>query len=169
MYAVTITLILLALTCVASLLRRVLAVPLPFLQIGVGVVAAVLPIGLHVAFEPHTFMLLFIPPLLFADGWRMPRRELRALALAAAEQCRRAGVRHCAGRRLRAALADPVDAAIGGVRGGGGGFADRRGGDLGHYRKDRGAGAAHAPAGERSAAERRLRPGGVPFRRRRHP
>lgn len=33
-------------------------------------------LNLHVTFDPEIFMLLFIPPLLFADGWRIPKREL---------------------------------------------------------------------------------------------
>jgi CPA1 family monovalent cation:H+ antiporter len=77
MVAVTLALTLLALTCASSLVRPLLPLPLPFIQIGLGIAAALL--GLRVQFEPHTFLLLFIPPLLFADGWRMPRRELRQL------------------------------------------------------------------------------------------
>ncbi len=30
--------------------------------------------------RPELFLLLFIPPLLFADGWRIPKREFFALA-----------------------------------------------------------------------------------------
>jgi CPA1 family monovalent cation:H+ antiporter len=79
MHAVTLALVLLGLTCLASLLNRVIKLPLPLIQIAAGAIAALPPFGLHVDFEPHTFLLLFIPPLLFADGWRIPRRELRAL------------------------------------------------------------------------------------------
>ena len=28
------------------------------------------------AFEPHLFLFLFIPPLLFLDGWRIPKEAL---------------------------------------------------------------------------------------------
>ena len=31
--------------------------------------------GLHVDFDPELFPVLFIPPLLFADGWKTPTRE----------------------------------------------------------------------------------------------
>ena len=79
MHAVVVVLILLALTCLSSLVCRIVPVPLPLVQIAVGVIAALPPFRLHVAFEPHVFLLLFIPPLLFADGWRLPRRELREL------------------------------------------------------------------------------------------
>lgn len=79
MHAVDLCLILLALNCGASLLSRVVPVPLPFLQIAIGIVAALPPFGLRATLDPQTFLLLFIPPLLFADGWSLPRRELTAL------------------------------------------------------------------------------------------
>lgn len=50
--------------------------PLPLIQIAIGAVLAWHGFGLHVTFDPELFMLLFIPPLLFADGWRIPKREL---------------------------------------------------------------------------------------------
>jgi monovalent cation/hydrogen antiporter len=51
------------------------ALPLPLVQIGLGAVLAWPGFGLHVTFDPELFMMLFIPPLLFADGWRIPKRE----------------------------------------------------------------------------------------------
>jgi CPA1 family monovalent cation:H+ antiporter len=36
--------------------------------------------GLRISFDPELFLLLFIPPLLFTDGWRMPKREFFRLA-----------------------------------------------------------------------------------------
>ena len=51
-------------------------VPLPLVQIGIGAVLSWPVLGLHVTFDPGLFMLLFVPPLLFADGWRIPKREL---------------------------------------------------------------------------------------------
>ncbi len=50
--------------------------PLPLLQITLGAALGLshLP-GLQVKLEPEVFLLLFIPPLLFADGWRLPKRE----------------------------------------------------------------------------------------------
>ncbi len=50
--------------------------PLPLVQIAIGTCLAWPGFGLHVTFDPELFMLLFIPPLLFADGWRIPKREL---------------------------------------------------------------------------------------------
>jgi len=56
----------------APLLPRV---PLALLQIALGAAAGWPAGGLHVQFHPEVFMLLFIPPMLFADGWQMPQRE----------------------------------------------------------------------------------------------
>lgn len=46
-------------------------VPLPLIQIAAG--AALAASGFQVDFDPHIFLLLFIPPLLFLDGWRIPK------------------------------------------------------------------------------------------------
>ncbi|EFF74322.1 Na+/H+ antiporter [Achromobacter piechaudii ATCC 43553] len=49
-----------------------LAVPLPFVQIALGfLIAAVFQRG--VLIEPDIFFLLFLPPLLFLDGWRVSK------------------------------------------------------------------------------------------------
>jgi CPA1 family monovalent cation:H+ antiporter len=73
---VTLCLLLIALTCGASLLARLVRLPLPLLQIAVGVIAALPPFNLQVSLDPDTFLLLFLPLLLFGDGWRLPRRSL---------------------------------------------------------------------------------------------
>ncbi len=49
--------------------------PLPLVQIAIGALLGWPKFGLHVTFDPEIFMVLFIPPLLFADGWRIPKRE----------------------------------------------------------------------------------------------
>ena len=67
-----------ALTGIAA--RYVRAIPLPLIQIALGALIAWPQRGLHIAFDPELFLLLFIPPLLFADGWRIPKREFFALA-----------------------------------------------------------------------------------------
>ena len=46
-------------------------VPLPLIQIAAG--AALAAGGFQVDFDPHIFLLLFIPPLRFLDGWRIPK------------------------------------------------------------------------------------------------
>lgn len=69
-------LILLMLVSVSKLVGRVLPLPLPLVQIGAGALLAWPNLGLHVALDPELFLFLFLPPLLFVDGWRMPKREL---------------------------------------------------------------------------------------------
>ena len=51
------------------------SLPLPLVQIVLGaVIAGVLHHG--VTLDPDVFFLLFLPPLLFLDGWRIPKRGL---------------------------------------------------------------------------------------------
>lgn len=63
------------------------ALPLPLVQIACGAVMA-LGTGLGLRLDPDVFFLLFLPPLLFLDGWRIPKdgllrdfREIADLAL----------------------------------------------------------------------------------------
>ncbi len=70
----------LILTLVVSLsgvVTRILPfqIPLPLMQIAIGALLAWPKFGLHVDFNPELFLVLFIPPLLFADGWKTPTRE----------------------------------------------------------------------------------------------
>jgi CPA1 family monovalent cation:H+ antiporter len=69
-------LILLMLVSVSKLVGRVVPLPLPLVQIAAGALLAWPTLGLHVALDPELFLFLFLPPLLFADGWRMPKRDL---------------------------------------------------------------------------------------------
>ena len=69
-------LILLMLVSVSRLVGRVIPLPLPLVQICAGALLAWPTLGLHVALDPELFLFLFLPPLLFSDGWRMPKREL---------------------------------------------------------------------------------------------
>jgi CPA1 family monovalent cation:H+ antiporter len=69
-------LILLTLVAVSRPLGRLLPLPLPLVQIAAGALLAWPTLGLHVALDPELFLFLFLPPLLFSDGWRMPKREL---------------------------------------------------------------------------------------------
>ncbi|WP_129560977.1 Na+/H+ antiporter [Paraburkholderia dokdonensis] len=70
-------LILLLAVALSGVIVRMLPVklPLPLLQIAIGALLTFPRINPHVTFDPDIFMALFIPPLLFADGWRMPKRE----------------------------------------------------------------------------------------------
>ncbi|MFT8891861.1 MAG: Na+/H+ antiporter [Acetobacter papayae] len=52
-------------------------VPQPIILIVLGVGAALC--GLHVGIRPELFMFVFLPPLLFADAFRMPLREFREM------------------------------------------------------------------------------------------
>lgn len=75
----TLTLILVMLVAVlfSGVLVRILpfSVPLPLMQIGFGfVIAASFERGIEL--EPEVFFLLFLPPLLFLDGWRIPKDGL---------------------------------------------------------------------------------------------
>ncbi|HAV35571.1 MAG TPA: Na+/H+ antiporter, partial [Massilia sp.] len=47
-------------------------VPLPLVQIGLGAVISGV-FGHGVILDPEIFFLLFLPPLLFLDGWRIPK------------------------------------------------------------------------------------------------
>ncbi|QKZ06334.1 Na+/H+ antiporter [Pseudomonas eucalypticola] len=69
-------LILLMLVGISRLVARVIPIPLPLVQIAAGAILAWPSLGLHVALDPELFLFLFLPPLLFADGWRMPKRDL---------------------------------------------------------------------------------------------
>ncbi|UZJ59538.1 Na+/H+ antiporter [Pseudomonas sp. KU26590] len=69
-------LILLTLVGVSRLLARVIPLPLPLVQIAAGALLAWPTLGLHVGLDPELFLFLFLPPLLFSDGWRMPKRDL---------------------------------------------------------------------------------------------
>jgi CPA1 family monovalent cation:H+ antiporter len=67
-------LILLMLVGVSRLVGRVI----PAVAIGADWrrrLAGLADTGLHVALDPELFLFLFLPPLLFSDGWRMPKRE----------------------------------------------------------------------------------------------
>lgn len=74
---IIIVLIMMAAVVVSSWIVRMLPipVPLPLIQIALGY--AITAIGhLGVDLNPHIFMFLFLPPLLFLDGWRIPKEGL---------------------------------------------------------------------------------------------
>lgn len=59
----------------SGMLVRVLPIPAPFVQISLGfVIAAVFDRG--VLIKPEIFFLLFLPPLLFLDGWRVSKKSV---------------------------------------------------------------------------------------------
>nr|WP_249780940.1 Na+/H+ antiporter [Bradyrhizobium sp. dw_78] len=69
--------ILLLAVVVSSAFARMspVALPLPLVQIAIGaVIASVANLGVEL--QPDIFFLLFLPPLLFLDGWRIPKERL---------------------------------------------------------------------------------------------
>jgi CPA1 family monovalent cation:H+ antiporter len=72
----TVLAMLLAVVASAYLVRLLpIGVPLPLMQIGLGFgIAAFSRHG--IALDPQFFFLLFLPPLLFLDGWRIPKSGL---------------------------------------------------------------------------------------------
>lgn len=68
---------------VSGSLARFTRLPLPLVQIALGALIAI-SIVPTVELKPDLFFLLFLPPLLFLDGWRIPREDLlrdRAIVL----------------------------------------------------------------------------------------
>lgn len=72
-------LILVALSNVIN--RFVPFVPIPLIQILLGILLAFFPAGIHILLNPELFFVLFIAPLLFNDGKMIPRDELWDLRL----------------------------------------------------------------------------------------
>ncbi len=72
----TILILLLGVVISGSLTRALpIPVPLPLVQIALGfAIAAVADLGVEL--KPDIFFLLFLPPLLFLDGWRIPKEGL---------------------------------------------------------------------------------------------
>ena len=77
METITIVLLLLVAVVVSGVLARAIPLPLPrpLFQIALGA-AIGLVADWRVELDPEIFFLLFLPPLLFLDGWRIPREEL---------------------------------------------------------------------------------------------
>ncbi len=77
MHTIEVVLAMLVAVVASSYLTRLLpfSLPLPLVQIGLGaLIAGVFKRG-H-ALEPDMFFLLLLPPLLFLDGWRIPKQGL---------------------------------------------------------------------------------------------
>ena len=77
METITIILVLLLAVVVSGVISRALPVPIPrpLVQIALGAIIG-LSAGLRVDLNPEIFFLLFLPPLLFLDGWRIPKEEM---------------------------------------------------------------------------------------------
>lgn len=77
METVTIVLLLLLAVVVSGSVSRALPLPIPrpLVQIAFGGLLG-LSANLRVEFNPEIFFLLLVPPLLFLDGWRIPKEQL---------------------------------------------------------------------------------------------
>jgi CPA1 family monovalent cation:H+ antiporter len=74
---ITIVLVLMVAVVVSGFVSRLLPLPIPrpLVQIVLGGMIGLVA-NLRVELDPEIFFLLFIPPLLFLDGWRIPNEEL---------------------------------------------------------------------------------------------
>jgi Na+/H+ antiporter len=74
---ITIALLLLLAVVVSGFVSRALPLPAPrpLVQIALGGIIG-LSTDLRVELNPEIFFVLFLPPLLFLDGWRIPKEEL---------------------------------------------------------------------------------------------
>lgn len=77
MESVSIILTLLLAVVVSAAISRMLpvSIPAPLVQIGLGA-AVGLAASVRVEVDPELFLLVFLPPLLFLDGWRIPKDSL---------------------------------------------------------------------------------------------
>ena len=67
---------LLAVVVSGSLVRMSpVPIPIPLVQILLGALIGSI-VDLRVDLNPDVFFLLFLPPLLFLDGWRIPKQGL---------------------------------------------------------------------------------------------
>lgn len=73
MHTITVILVMLFAVIISTYIARLvpIKIPLPLFQILIG--ALLSWCGFQVVFDSHLFLLLFIPPLLFLDGWRIPK------------------------------------------------------------------------------------------------
>lgn len=77
METISLVLVLLLAVVISGFIARALpiAVPLPLVQIALGAAVASVTSD-PVELSPDIFFLLFLPPLLFLDGWRIPKEGL---------------------------------------------------------------------------------------------
>jgi monovalent cation/hydrogen antiporter len=72
-----IVLLLLATIGISNIINHFIPfIPVPLIQIGLGVILASLPLGFQIQMEPDLFFVLFIAPLLFNDGRNVSRVAL---------------------------------------------------------------------------------------------
>lgn len=72
-----IILVMLAAIGISNIINHIVPfVPVPLVQIALGIAMAMIPGGFNIRLEPELFFVLFIAPLLFNDGKRVSRRAL---------------------------------------------------------------------------------------------
>ncbi len=72
-----VVLVLLTLILLSNILNRFIPfISVPLFQIALGAAIDVFPLRLHIPLNPELFLVLFVAPLLFNDGKRIPREEL---------------------------------------------------------------------------------------------
>ena len=79
MSGIDLALILLLLLAGLSVLGQRLPWPVPITYAVGGCLISLWPAFPTIALDPDFFFLLFVPPLLFADGWLMPLRDFWAV------------------------------------------------------------------------------------------
>src|SRR5437870_464413 len=75
MEIIQIVLGLLLAVAVVGAIGKWIPLPLPILLVAAGTLLSYLPGLDSLRIDPEIFFLLFIPPLLFADGWLIPKRD----------------------------------------------------------------------------------------------
>lgn len=72
-----VVLVLLTIIAISNIVNRFIPfIPIPLIQVALGILAASFQQGLHFELNTELFFVLFIAPLLFNDGKRTPRAEL---------------------------------------------------------------------------------------------
>lgn len=77
MEVLQLVLLLLLAVAISRVASRLFSLPLPILQIAIGAVIALPPFGVNIKLEPELFMVLFIAPMLFMDGFRLPSHAFK--------------------------------------------------------------------------------------------
>ena len=134
METISLALSMLAAVIVSAVLVRAIpvAIPTPLVQIGLGAAIAAVS-HREVQLDPEIFFLLFLPPLLFLDGWRISKEGLlrdRAMIL---ELALGLVIGTVAVYGVSFSLDDSRHAATSRVRAGGCRLADRSGGRIGDH------------------------------------
>ena len=75
MDTIEVTLALLLAIAIVGALAKWVPLPGPLLLVVGGVLLSFVPLLSNLHIEPEIFFALFIPPLLFADGWLIPKRD----------------------------------------------------------------------------------------------